>query len=324
MDDPDLQGVLGIVPTPFNREGYVDENGLRHLVDHCAKSGLHGAVVLGSNGEFPYLTYDEKVRVMRASVESAGGRIPVVAGVTSFGTREAVELSRQAGVAGCRAVMAALPLYFQLEFEAVKEHFRILADEGGVPVIFYYFPEVTSLVLGPDQLEEIAGIEGIHGAKITVFNRSFLKRVIRLTRTQLWAVFAGTAFMLQDSIKLGGAGVICPLPLIAPADCLELYNALQDGDFDTGQELQDRIMAAAPLFAGLDIPRSVAVAYYKAMLRKPYSGISDRPESRVALIKEALRQQGHPITSVVRRPCQPLFPEDKEKVEETLTSQGWI
>ncbi|MFO8057175.1 MAG: dihydrodipicolinate synthase family protein [bacterium] len=324
MENPELQGVFGIVPTPFTTEGELDEEGLRHLVNHCADSGLHAAVVLGSNGEFPYLTFDEKLRVMYSAVQAAGSRIPVVAGVSAFGTREAVELAGKARQAGCRAVMAALPLYFQLDFEAVKEHFRILAEQGGLPVIFYYFPEVTGLVLGPDQIEEIAAIPGIHGAKITVFNRSFLKRVIRLTRTHLWAVFAGTAFMLQDAVKLGGAGIVCPLPLIAPADCLDLYRALQDGDFDTAKELQDKLLNAVPLIAGLDMPESVGVAYYKALLRKPYTGVSERPESSVALVKEALRLQGHPITAVVRRPCQPLPAEDKEKVKQTLESQGWI
>ncbi len=324
MENPDLQGVFGVVPTPFTKEGDLDEKGLGHLVNHCAESGLHAAVVLGSNGEFPYLTSEEKARVMKIASEAASSRIPVVAGVSAFGTREAVEQARQAREAGCQAVMAMLPLYFELDFEAVKEHFRILAGEGGLPVIFYYYPEVTGLVLGPDQMEELAAIDGIHGAKITVFNRSFLKRVIRLTRTHLWAVFAGTAFMLQDAVKLGGAGVICPLPLIAPRQCLDLYNAMQDNKTDEAQDIQDKILGAVSLFMDMDIPQSMGVAYYKTLIRKPYSGSSERPESGVALLKEALRQQGHPVTAVVRRPCQPLSPDQKEKVKNVMESQGWL
>jgi dihydrodipicolinate synthase/N-acetylneuraminate lyase len=91
-----------------------------------------------------------------------------------------------------------------------------------------------------------------------VINRSFLKKVIKVTRTGLCAVFAGSSFLLQDVLDLGGAGVICPLPLIAAKDCLELYQAMQGGKLDLARRLQSELLEAAPLFAGIDVPPLVA------------------------------------------------------------------
>jgi len=325
MENPELQGVFGIVPTPFDRSGNIDTDGLAHLVGHCAESGLHAAVVLGSNGEFPYLTTDEKLELIKAAAEAGKDKVDVIAGVSAVSTREAVLYAETARESGCHAVMAALPLYWQVDLDRVKEHFSILARDGGLPVIFYYFPEVTGLVLGPDEIAEIAEISGVHGVKITVMNRSFLKRVIRNTRTRLWAVFAGSSFMMRYTLKNEGAGVICPLPLIAPRDCMDLYDAMmKHGDMEKAQQLQDKLLGAIPIMTGMDFPQSVSAPYWKAVTAKPYIGPPERPQSTVMMVKEALRLQGHPITSVVRGPVPRLTKEQSDLVKRTLESQGWL
>ncbi|HUT55537.1 MAG TPA: dihydrodipicolinate synthase family protein [bacterium] len=324
MGNPELQGVFGVVPTPLTEKGEVDEQGLAHLVVHCRESGLHAAVILGSNGEFPYFTTEEKLKVLAVAAQAAQGKLPLIAGASAFSTREAVLLARAARSAGYHAVLAALNVYFQLGLEAVKEHFEALADEGGLPVIFYYFPEVTGLMLAPDEIAELAALPGIHGAKITVMSHTFIKRIVKLTRTKLWAVFAGSSFLMEDTLKMGGAGVICPIPLIAPKDCLDLYQAMGNGKFSEAQELPNKLLGALPLFTEIDMPGKVASAWFKAMQRKPYLGPPDRPVSSVVMVKEALRLQGHPITSVVRGPNQQITKERSKLVKKTLKEQGWL
>ena len=113
--EPDcLDGVFPVLPTPFGLDLEVDEGGLRSLVAFCVEWKFPGVVVLGSNGEFPYLTFDEKVRVMSVAAEAAAGRLAVVGTASSGGTAEAVALARAAKSVGCDAVMAAVPLYFQI------------------------------------------------------------------------------------------------------------------------------------------------------------------------------------------------------------------
>ena len=151
----DLSGIVAILPTPLTRERQVDEAGVRHLVAYCADEGLDGAVVLGSTGEFPYLSFEEKCRVMAVAAETGGGRIPVIGSASAHGTNEAVALARAARDAGCDAVLATLPLYYALDLAAVERHFETLAREGGVPVFFYYFREVAGLALKPRARAEI-------------------------------------------------------------------------------------------------------------------------------------------------------------------------
>ncbi len=324
MENPELQGIMGIVPTPLTDDGDVDESGLSHLIEHCVDSGLHGAVVLGSDGDFPFLTCEQKRTVIRTACEAGAKKIPVITGATAFGTREAVEYARLAGDAGCQAVLAALPMYWRLGLEEIKLHFKELANQGGLPIIFYHFPETTSTVLSPEEIAQVTALSGVHGAKITVMNRSFLKRIIKLTRTGLSAVFAGSSFMMRHTLKNGGAGVLCPLPLIAPEDCLALYNAMDQGEMDKAQDLQDHLLGALPIMTELDYAPSVSIPYFKAMAAKPYTGPPERPSSTVALVKEALRLQGHPVTSVVPGPCPPITREQSDLVKKTLEAQGWL
>ncbi len=323
MDNPNIQGILGVVPTPLNNEGEVDEAGLEALLEHCASSGLHGAVVLGSTGEFPYFGIEEKKRIISRAGRLASG-LPIVAGVSAFSTRESEELAMFAREAGCAAVLAGVPVYYQLSPSEVKYHLDRLHRSCGLPVIFYHYPETMGLSLSLDDLQEIAEIEGVQGAKITVLNRAYLKNAIKYTRADLWDVFTGTSFMLSYAMDKGGAGVICPLPLIAPEECLQIYDLSQKGKLAEAEKIQERLYGSLPIFSGLDLPEAVAVPYFKAMLRKPYTGPGERRPSMVALVKEALRLRGHPITSVVRRPCSPLSPEQADLVAKTMKEMGWL
>ena len=324
MGAQDLQGVFGIVPTPLRDDHSLDESGLAHLAEHCRDSKLHGAVVLGSNSEFPYFTFDEKLRIIKAARDGAQNGIHLVAGVSAFGTTESVALAKAAKEAGFAAVLAALPLYFDVPFEMVKYHFNTLAREGGLPVLFYYWPEITGLELSPDQISEIAAIENIDGAKLSVLNRGFFKKVVNLTRPRLWSVFIGSSLLLRYALKRGGAGCFCPLPLIAPGLCLEIHDAMQEGDTDKAVEAEDRLLGALPLFSGVDSEGTMASTVFKAMARKPYTGPGERPEFKVGMLKEALRLQGHPISSAVRSPCPPLTEEQAVLTRQVLEKLGWI
>jgi 4-hydroxy-tetrahydrodipicolinate synthase len=219
----DLSGIVAILPTPLTPERRVDEAGVRHLVGYCADEGLDGAVVLGSTGEFPYLSFEEKCRVMAVAAEAGGGRIPVIGSASALGTDEAVALARAARDAGCDAVLATLPLYYALDVAAVERHFETLVSEGELPVFFYYFREVAGLALTPHEIERIAKIDGVIGAKITTLSQPFLRAVIRRTLPHGFRVFTGTSFLAERCLAFGGTGVFCPLPLLAPAEVRALF-----------------------------------------------------------------------------------------------------
>ncbi len=324
MDISSLEGIIPILLTPLTEDGELDKPGLRHLVEFCVSKGLHGVVLLGSNGEFPYLSFEEKRSVMSEAALAAAGRIPVIATASAFGTDEAVALACEARAAGCDAVMAALPLYFKLDFKGVLRHFEAIASEGGLPVIFYYFPEVTGLVLKPEELGRIAAIEGVSGAKLTVVNRPFLRKAIAETRAHGWKVFTGTSFLLKDCLEFGGSGVFCPLPLIAPDDVKGIYEAYRAGDMGRAGELQTKVRRALPLFSGMDIYPGLQSLGFQLLSRMPYRGPGQRSPTRHHLLKEALRIQGHPVTNKVKRPFEKVSDAQSEFIRRTLDSLGCL
>ena len=318
MSMRDLGGIVAILPTPLGDDGGLDLAGLQHLVRHCADAGLDGAVVLGSNGEYPYLTFEEKRRAMTTAAGAAAGRLPLVGTASAPGTDEAVALARAAKEAGCDAVMAAVPAYWRVGADEARDHVAAVAREGGLPVFFYHFPEVTGLALRPDEIAAVAALDGVVGAKITVSNARVLREVVRATRHRGWRVFAGTSFLLEACVAAGGAGVFCPLPLLAPALVRALDRALHDGDAERAGALQARVRRALPLFSGMGASPRLQAWAFAALAHAPYTGPGRRPAPTHALLKEALRQRGHPIGPAVRPPHQPATPAQCELVRRTL------
>lgn len=322
-DNQDWSGVLAILPTPLDQGLEVDAAGVRSLCKFCADQGLDGAIVLGSNGEAPYLQFEEKRRVMAAAVSGAAGRVPVIAGVSAAGTEEAVDLAQAAADAGCSAVMAALPLYFQLDLPKVIRHFEALAGAGGLPVFFYHFPEVTGLALTPRELASLAEIDGVIGAKLTIVNRPYLQAAIKATRRLGWKVFVGTSFLLKDCLDFGGAGVFCPLPLLGPADVKGIYSAFQAGEMSRANQLQIKVRSALPLFTEKEVSPALMSLAFQILTRLPYRP-GRRSSANHALLKEALRLQGHPLTNRVKPPFHEVTEAQSQLVLRTLKAAGWI
>ena len=242
----ELGGIVPILPTPMTEEGDLDEEGMRHVVRHAIASEADGVVVLGSNGEFPYLSDEERRRVTAAAVDAADGAAPVIGSASATSTRHAVELARAAREVGCEAVMATVHAYWRMEPGTAREHVAAIAEE--LPVFFYYFPEVSGLVLTVDEIAAIAALDGVVGAKVTVANAPFLRKLIEATRPHGWRVFTGTTFLLRECLEAGGAGVFCPLPLVAPALVRDYHRAVSAGDPERAGALRRRVLRGpAPL-----------------------------------------------------------------------------
>jgi len=323
MEVKDLEGLVAILLTPFTEDDKVDEEGVKHLVRSSMEKGLDGVVVLGSNSEFPYLGLEEKIQVMGAAVDAAGGEIPVIGTASAWSTVHAIELSKEAQKAGCDAVMAALPLYFDLDSHKATAHFQNLAEKGGLPVYYYHFPDVTGLCFRPSELARLAEIDGVIGAKITVVNRSFLKKTVRATRHAGWKVFTGTSLLLYDCLEFGGAGAFCPLALIGAEDVKALKEAFKAGKNRRAMRIRDKLLRSIPLFTGSEVSPALLAAGFKTMVRMPYRG-GKRPFASHGLLKEALRLESHPITNKVRLPYEKVDEAQHQLVKRTLEDLGWL
>jgi 4-hydroxy-tetrahydrodipicolinate synthase len=290
-----LEGIFVVMMSPF-KNGLVDEDAVRHMVDHFVDQGAHGLVVLGSNGEFPLLSDEEKHTIIDTAVSQANGRVPVIAGTGYMGTDQTVAMTKYARDAGAEAAMIALPIYYQVSFEDVKRHYQRIADEAGLPIVYYNIPDATGLKLSPAQIAELAEIEQVIGVKETIPDVDEMIELVNLMEGKPFSVLSGTVLNLAAIVDSGVCGAIGVLPNLATKHSVAFYNALKDKDEDKKNEIMSVLFKFMPLMTASVTPH--------------------------AMLKEGLRQQGIPIEPTVKDPLPPLTDEQKELVSQVLADAG--
>jgi 4-hydroxy-tetrahydrodipicolinate synthase len=290
-----LEGIYVVLLSPF-RAGDVDQAAMRHMVEHFISAGVHGLVVLGSNGEFPYLSDEEKRQLIDVTVDQARGRVPVIAGTGCMGTEQTVALTKYARQAGADAAMIALPIYYPLSFADVKRHYSRVATEAGLPILYYNIPDTTHLKLTPAEIAALATIDQIIGVKETILDVDEMGELVRLVAKKPFSVLSGTVLNLMPVMEQGGCGAICVLPNLVPGKCVEFYNALKSGNAEGKGRILAFLFKFMPLMTATPAPH--------------------------AIMKEAMRQLGHPIEATAKDPLPPLANEQKELVSRVLADAG--
>lgn len=196
------EGLFTAMVTPFHADGGVSEESAVRLGRHLLRHGNDGLVICGTTGESATLTDAEQLRLIELMVDELGDEGTIVAGTGSNETRHAVELTERAVGLGAKAVLSVTPYYNRPNRRGLRRHFEEVASAaGGVPVILYNIPSRTGLNMPPDQLAELAQIEGIEAVKQA--NSDELQLIDGL------AVLAGNDDILARTLDIGGAGGIC-------------------------------------------------------------------------------------------------------------------
>lgn len=235
-----IRGSITALITPF-RDGRVDEEGLRRLVDWQIAEGSHGLVPVGTTGESPTLDHREHNRVVEICVAAAAGRVPVIAGAGSNSTAEAIAFTRHARQAGADAVLSVVPYYNKPTQEGIFRHFAAIAEAGDIPVILYNIPGRSVVEISVETMARLAQVPNILGLKDATGN------VARASRDRA-AVPAGFVRLSGDDATAlgfmahGGAGCISVTSNVAPKLCAAFQNACLEGDFASALALQDRLM----------------------------------------------------------------------------------
>ncbi len=292
----EFKGVYPAMVTPLNKDLEIDGNGLRYEVDFLIESHVHGLVALGSSGEFPYLTVDEKKRVIDIVVEQTNGRVPVIVCTSSMGTDEVIQLSRYARDRGADGLMINLPIYFPLTDEDVFNHYEAISKAVDLPILLYDFPYVTHLEMSPELISKLSYIENVVGIKETGTLEK-VEQILRIEKQEPFYVFTGISFILLEVLKIGGAGVICPIPCIVPGQVASIYESFRKGDMEKASQLQGNIL---PFISIVAVP-----------VQSP-------------MVKEAMRQLGLNIQSYVKSPLPQITEAQKDTVRKSLVDQGMI
>lgn len=286
-----LDGVFVPHVTPFNRGGKLDVEALRTCVEFWIKSGVSGLVPCGSNGEAPYLSREERRKVIETVVDEANGKIPVVAGTGTMSTRETIILTKGAEDLGADAALIVTPFYYRLTNREILEHYRIVSRNVDIPIVLYNVPKFTGFSLDPSIIHQLSREnERIVGIKDSSGNIASMKEIIGLVGDRI-SVLAGAADVALDTFMLGGSGAVLAVANVFPALCKRLYEASRNGKCEEARRLQERVTLA------------------NDVLVKRYNQLS--------AIKEALRLQGLPA-GYARKPALTLRNGEKAVVQNLL------
>ena len=286
-----LEGIFVPHITPFTRDGDLDEPSLRTCVRFWLEGGVSGLVPCGSNGEAPYLSTEERSKIIKTVVDDVNGKVPVVAGTGSMSTKETVLFTEDAKDLGVDAALVVTPYYFKLSGREMHEHYRVLCETVDLPIILYSVPKFTSYSLEPALIQQlVTRYENIIGVKDSGGSIGTITETIRLVGDRI-SVLAGAADVILPTLMLGGKGAVVADANAFPRMCAELYGAFRKRDYEKAGDLQRQ------------------VAYLNDVLVKRHNQLSS--------IKEAMRLLGLPA-GYPRRPALPLEDDEKSDIAKAL------
>ena len=302
----DLRGLSPAPVTPFTNDGAVDYAAIQRLGSWLGSiNGVKSLVVLGHAGEGTFMTQDEQAQVIRAFVESTGGRIPVIAGITLEGTKVAADEAKRAVDAGASAGLV-YPSHGWLRFGyqkgAPQDRYRAIYEESGLPLILFQYPDATKATYNLETQLEIAAQPGVFAMKNGVRN---MKRwdteipVIRRERPDLQILTCHDEYLLHTMFDVDGAlvgyGCIAPEPLV------EMIAAGKAKDYAKARAIHDKLLPVT------------ASVYHRG----------SHMEGSVAL-KWALVARGILDNANVRPPLLPLEPGAEVEIANALRSAGLV
>jgi 4-hydroxy-tetrahydrodipicolinate synthase len=234
-------GSLVAIVTPMTDDGALDLEALRRLIDWHIAEGTDGIVVVGTTGESPTVSFDEHCQLIRAAVEQAAGRVPVIAGTGANSTSEAIELTECAKSAGAQAGLSVVPYYNKPTQEGLYQHYKKIAEAVDLPLILYNVPGRTVADLSNDTALRLAQVPGIVGIKDATGN---MERAADLVRRapQDFLLYTGDDASAMPFMLLGGHGVISVTANVAPKMMHEMCVAAFDGNLARARELNNALL----------------------------------------------------------------------------------
>jgi 4-hydroxy-tetrahydrodipicolinate synthase len=287
-----FKGVLPALVTPF-RDGAVDEKTFVALVERQIAGGVHGLVPVGTTGETATLSHEEHKRVVELCVQTARGRVPVIAGAGSNSTAEAIELVAHAKAVGADAALVVSPYYVRPSQEGVYQHYKAINDAVQLPVLVYNVPGRTSVDISNATLARLSKLPNIVGIKDATGDlpRASLQR---LECGDDWVMLSGTDDSALGYMAHGGHGCISVTCNVAPEQVSQFYNDAMSGQWQAALEGQDRLIRLhKALFADASpSPTKFALAHLGLCLEEGRLPLVPCSEAARAEVLAGMREAG--------------------------------
>ena len=284
-----FRGVFPYLVTPLRENGEVNAEVMSRLCEHLISCGVHGLAPLGSTGEFAYLSPTARTAAVRATIEATRGRVPVVAGVASTSTSDAVAQARQYEKLGVDAILAVLEAYFPLTECQVESYFAEIADAVEIPVVIYTNPSFQRSDLTLDVVERLSKHPRIAYIKDASTNTGRLLSIMQRCGDRL-GVFSASSHIPAAVMLIGGLGWMAGPACLAPRMSVELYEQCQARNWSDAMKVQRSLWELSEAFARFNL---------------------------AACVKAGLSIQGYDVGAPVR-PQSPLTPKQVEELRAIL------
>jgi len=285
-----FHGVFPYLVSPIDAQGHVKTDVLGKLSDDLIKAGVHGLTPLGSTGEFAYLTREQRESVVKTTIEAAEKRVPIIAGVASTSTADAVAQAQRYQAIGADGILAILEAYFPLKDAQVEAYFRAIADAVDIPVVLYTNPNFQRSDLTLDVIARLAEHPRIEAIKDASTNTGRLLSI--MNRAPRLNVFSASAHIPAAVMLIGGVGWMAGPACIVPRQSVKLYDLCRAQKWEEALALQREMWRVNEAFARFNL---------------------------AACIKAGLQMQGYDVGDPVP-PQTPLNAEDRKVVERILAS----
>jgi len=289
-----FEGTLTALITPF-KDGGVDGEALRELVERQIANGIAGLVVCGTTGEAAAMSMEERLATIRHVVEQAAGRVPVVAGTGSNNARVTMEMTRKAQALKVDGVLVVTPYYVKPTQAGLVAHFAAVA-EAGPPVVAYNVPSRTGVCMTAESVAAISKIENVVALKEASGDLKLaasMLRAVEKTGGEL-SVLSGDDFTYLPLLGIGGRGCISVVSNVVPGRMAEMTAAFEKGELEKAREIHFGLL---PLMEALflesnPIPVKAAMAMLglcSEEIRPPLTPLSEELGPR---LKRALDECG--------------------------------
>lgn len=237
----DWSGCGTALVTPFTADGAVDEPRVRALAARQIEGGVHFLCPCGTTGESPTLSAAEHRRVVELVVETAAGRVPVLAGAGGYDTREVVEQAREVERAGADGILSVTPYYNRPTPEGLYRHYAAIAESVELPIVVYNVPGRTGCNVDPATLCRLAELPNVVGVKEASANMAQMCEVCRAVPDG-FSVLSGDDLFTVPLMAVGGAGVVSVASNEVPAEMARLVSLARAGDFAAARRLHARLL----------------------------------------------------------------------------------
>ena len=236
-----FSGVGTALVTPFRPDGSLDEAAVRRLARRQIDAGIHFLSPCGTTGEAPTLTHQEKLRVVELVVEEAAGKVPVLAGAGGYDTREVIELAKDLERIGADGLLSVTPYYNKPTPEGLYQHFRAIADATALKIVLYNVPGRTGVNLDVQTVVRLSSHPNIVAVKEASANVVQMCDIIASTPDD-FMLLSGDDPLIVAVMGIGGRGIICVTSNQAPAECAQIVELCERGDYAGARKLYNWLL----------------------------------------------------------------------------------